>query len=451
MSGPGRPGGAARRAALRLVPAVRRDWIEAVWAEVPEVPSGWRRLAWRAGGVQLLVREALMRRSMGTASLFAVAAAAAAWAAWPGPPAYLAASDQRALVVAMIVVLAGLPLLARRLFGPAGRSRTARGLRVCTYAAVLALMPARSIIEGFRDVPPRAGLDLRVYAVIDSEHRVARTESFDWFMFLVIMVLCVAAMLWLTSQRSRVAPVTLAAGAGAGIAVGVAVYAVAPLGLSKAATNPWLPGSDVDPLVLLAWILVLFAPVTVGLVAKRRYTASASTAPPASAVARQFMAAGLLTNLIGALLVAALGTGTTALMLRAAWLRNWLYHGQRQFSGIAGLRSLLDGNLAAITYSHELTASVDSSIFLVMCVAFPLIALALTGLPALDALGSAEAEHGGEPPRGGGGPPAPKAVPGGPGGAQLAALTRHDADPAPGLPSRHGSGASADQDQLTVG
>lgn len=147
------------------------------------------------------------------------------------------------------------------------------------------------------------------------------------------------------------------------------------------------------------------------------------------------MAAGLLTNLIGALLVAALGTGTTALMLRAAWLRNWLYHGQRQFFGIAGLRSLLDGDQAAITYSHELTASVDTSIFLVMCVAFPLIALALTGLPALYALGGAEAEQGGDPPRGGGGPPAPKAVPGGPGGAQLAALTRHDADPAPGLPS----------------
>ena len=354
-------------------------------------------------------------------------------------------------MIATIVVVAGLPLLARRLFGPSGRGRTARALRFCTYAAVLALIPARNIIEGFRDVPPRAGLDLRVYAFIDHEHRVARTESFDGIAFLVIMALCAAAILWLTSQRSRVAPVTLAAGAGAGIAVGVAVFAVAPLGLSKAATNPWLPGSDIDPLVLLAWILVLFAPVTVGLVAKRRYTASASAAPQASAAARQFMAAGLLTNLIGALLAAALGTGTTALMLRAAWLRNWIYHGQRQFFGIAGLRSLFDGDRAAITYSHQLTASVDASIFLVMCVAFPLIALALTGLPALYALGSGEAEQGHDPPRRGGGPPAPKAVPGGPGGAQPATLTRHDADPAPGLPSRHGTRASADQHLLNVG
>ncbi len=422
MSAQSRPGGAVRRAALWMVPAVRRDWIEAVWAEAPDVPAGFRRLAWRAGGVQLMVREALMRRRIGTALLFAVAAAAAAWAAWPGPPAYLAATDHRVLVITTIVVLAGLPLLARRLFGPAGGSRTATALRVCTYAAVLALIPARNVIEGFRDAPPRAGLDLRVYAFINLEHRVARSESFDGIAFLVIMVLCAAAMLWLTSQRSRVAPATLAVGASAGIAVGVAVYAVAPLGLSKAATNPWLPGSDVDPLVLLAWILVLFAPVAAGVAARRRYAASASAATPTRAVARQVVAAGLVTNLVGALLVAALGTGTTALMVRAAWLRNWLFHGQHQFFGIAGLRSLLHGDLAAITYSHELTASVDASIFLVMCVAFPLIALALTGLAVPGAVGNAEAERGGDPPPGGGGPPAPWAVPDGPGGAQLTTL-----------------------------
>jgi hypothetical protein len=426
MSDMGRAGRAVRRCALQLVPAARRDWIMAVWAEESEVPPGWRRLAWRAGGVQLIAREALMPRRTGTALLFAVAAAVAAWAAWPGPPAYLAVSNQRALVIAMIAVLALLPLLTRRWFGPAGRSRTARALRVFTYAAVLAFMPARNFIEGFRDVPPRVGLELRVYAFINDELRIARAESWDGIAFVVIVVLCAAAMLWLTSQRSQIAPVTLAVGAVAGIAVGVAVFAVAPLGLSKAATNPWLPGSDVDPLILLAWILVLFAPVTAGLVAQRCYPSPDSATPPANAVARQILAAGLLTNLVGALIVAAVGTGTTALTLNAAWLRNWLYHGQREFFGIAGLRSLLGGDPAAITYSHELTASVDSSMLLVMCVAFPLIALAVAGMAALGALGSAEAEQGGEPPRGGGGPPAPKAVPDGPGGAQLPTLTHHD-------------------------
>jgi hypothetical protein len=436
MSGPERAGGVVRRCVLQLVPAARRDWIEAVWAEASEVPPGWSRLAWRAGGVQLIAREALMLRRTGTALLFAVAAAVAAWAAWPGPRAYLAVSNQRALVIAMIAVLALLPLLTRHWFGPAGRSRIARALRVFTYAAVLAFMPARNFIEGFRDVPPHAGLDLRVYAFINDEHRIARAESWDGIAFVVIMLLCAAAMLWLTSQLSRVTPLTLAVGAVAGIAVGVAVYAVAPLGLSKAATNPWLPGSDVDPLVLLAWILVLFAPVTAGLVAQRCYPASDGAAPPASAVTRQILAAGLLTNLVGALLVAAVGTGTTALTLNAAWLRDWLYHGQRQFFGIAGLRSLLGGDVAAITYSHELTVSVNSSMFLVMCVAFPLIALALAGMAALGALGAAEAEQGGGSPRGGGGPPPPRAVPDGPGGSQLPTRTDHDARLAIGLLSR---------------
>ncbi len=60
------------RGTARLVSAGRRDWVEAVWAEAPEVPPGLRRLAWRAGGARLIAREALMRRGIGSAMLFAV-------------------------------------------------------------------------------------------------------------------------------------------------------------------------------------------------------------------------------------------------------------------------------------------------------------------------------------------------------------------------------------------
>jgi len=35
---------AAWHGAVRLVPAGRREWVEAVWAEAPEVPPGLRRL-----------------------------------------------------------------------------------------------------------------------------------------------------------------------------------------------------------------------------------------------------------------------------------------------------------------------------------------------------------------------------------------------------------------------
>src|ERR1035441_8166366 len=78
--------------------------------------------------------------------------------------------------------------------------------------------------------------------------------------------------------------------------------------------------------MVLAWILMLFAPVAAGAEACRRHTAGGS-APPIGAGARQIVAAGLLTNLVGALLVTVSGTGTIAATLTAPWLRNWPYRG----------------------------------------------------------------------------------------------------------------------------
>ena len=84
MSWLGRIATAAARGAVRLVPTARRDWAEAVWAEAHEVPAGWQRLAWRAGGLRLMAKEGQMARRIGILVLFAVAAGAAAWGAWPG-------------------------------------------------------------------------------------------------------------------------------------------------------------------------------------------------------------------------------------------------------------------------------------------------------------------------------------------------------------------------------
>ena len=68
--------------------------------------------------------------------------------------------------------------------------------------------------------------------------------------------------------------------------------------------------------------------------------------------------AGVLTGLVGALFATVLGFGTTAVMLQAAWLQNWLYHGQHLLYGVQNLSSDLKA-LPAIAYSHELTGSVD--------------------------------------------------------------------------------------------
>jgi hypothetical protein len=103
-------------------------------------------------------------------------------------------------------------------------------------------------------------------------------------------------------------------------------------------------------------------------------------------------------------------------MLRAPWLRAWLYHGQHLLFGVAGLRLVLRGDLEAIMYSHELTAVVDAATYLIICMAFPLIALALTGYGALSLWG--DAATGGDCPQPGGGPPGPEAAPGPPDGSE---------------------------------
>jgi hypothetical protein len=331
-----RAAAAAGRGALRLVPARRRDWAEAIWAEAYEVPSGFRRLAWRAGGVRVIAREALMARKIGRWLLFAVAAALATRAVWPGPPGRFATAIARMDVVTTVLLLAGLPLLARRFLGPAINSRLARFLRAGGYAA---------------------------------------------------------AILALTAPRSRVAPATLAAGTGAGIALGVVMYAVAPLGLTNDATEPWLGGAAIDPVVALAWILLLGGPVAAGAVAVLRYREPGRPQQITNVRIWQGGAAGVLAAGIGGLMVTVLGTGTVALMPRAAWLRNLLYPGQHL--------------LPAVAYSREFAASGRVGGYGLILLAFPFIGLVM-GLFGVS-IGNSAASSGSSP--GGGGPSGPEPVP----------------------------------------
>ena len=120
-----------------------------------------------------------------------------------------------------------------------------RFLRVGACAALLALIPADAAVWQFAQTPPRGGADLRVYRLVAS---LAAPKPWEGAVLsLILAVLYLAPILWMTSRRSQVAPATLAVGTGAGIALGLVMYTVAPLGLSKAATNPWLPGSDSLP------------------------------------------------------------------------------------------------------------------------------------------------------------------------------------------------------------
>jgi hypothetical protein len=363
MSWPSRIATAAGRGALRLVPAGRRDWAEAVWAEAHEVPTGWPRLAWRACGVLLIAKEGQMARRIGVLLLGAAAAGAAAWAAWPESSVRLShgAADQGDVIITL-ALLAGLPLLTRLLLGPPG-SRAARWLRAGCYAAILAIMSAKAVPELFIGAVPRGGIDLRTYYFITEGRPAPGSASGgpDWGgeIIILFMTACyLAVILALTARRAWVTPATLTVSARAGLALGMVMYAVDPLGGDKVATNPLLRGSATATAEALAWVLLFGAPAVAGALAGRH---SYVPGDPGTSVAAawQGFTAGLLSGGVGALTVTVLGTGTTALMLKSAWVRGLLYHGQHL--------------TASAVYGRELYASGDLTFYAVICVFFPLI------------------------------------------------------------------------------
>ena len=365
---------AVARALAWLLPAGRRDWAAAVWAEAHEAPPGLARLAWRAGGAWVLAREALMPRRLGRAALFAAAAGAAAWAAWPQPGVGHAAVSQFH-VIATVLLLAGLPLLARRFFGPATPSRAGRSLRVFCCAAILALLPAFALVAVFANLTPARPAYRYIFCVAQGWSNTQgcggapgrSTGGPPWAGEIALLLMTAAylgVILFLTSRRSQVTRGTLAIGTGTGLLFGVVMYAVAPLGLTNDATDPWLPGSRADPLVALAWILLFGGPAAAGVLAAWRGRGPGGAALPRNVRIGQGIAAGVLANGIAALFTTALGTGTVALMLRSAWLLHWLNHGH-QLTAIAA-------------YRYEATASSGANVYLFMLIWFPVIGLLMS-------------------------------------------------------------------------
>jgi hypothetical protein len=415
MSWPNRIATVAGRVAVRLVPAARRDWAEAVWAEAHEVPAGWPRLAWRAGGVLLIAKEGQMARRIGILLLGVVAAGIAAWGAWPDSSVSLShgAADQGDVIIT-IALLVGLPLLTRRLLGPPD-NRAARWVRAGFYAAILALMPAKAVAEMFVGAVPRGGIDRHTFDLSNSNGGlpVPGTVSGgpDWGgeIFILFITACyLAVILALTARRTKVAPSTLAISARAGLVLGLVMYAVDPLGGAKTATNPWLRGSATDPLVVLAWVLLFSAPLVAGALAAKRCHVSDEPAQATTARAWQGFTAGLVSTGVGALTVTVLGISTTALMLKSAWIRGWLYHGQHL--------------TASALYGRELSASVGVAFYAVIGVAFPIIGLVM-GLAGSGFANTSRPLPDSGGPGGPGGPPGPgepEPVPHPPGGGQLA-------------------------------
>jgi hypothetical protein len=306
------------RRSMALVPADRRKWAEAVWAEAAEVPAGWRQLSWLAGGLRLTVREAALDHRLRYPLAFAAAAAGTAWSAWSGPAGDSAIVINRVDVISMAVILAGLPWAIRRARGPVADGRLARLVRTGGYAAVLALVLVKTAVERVADAPPN-NLGGSAAAWIGE---VA---------FLAVMAGYTAVILAFTARRSPAVPATVAIGIATGAATGVLAYALGPLGFPLRFAGSW-PALLYDAAIALGALLALCAPAAAGLAAARR----AGRSLPAGSGARQGATAGLCTGAAAALVVSVLSTATIALLPHDTWLRDWAAGHIGQWTPVVG-------------------------------------------------------------------------------------------------------------------
>jgi hypothetical protein len=377
-----RLGRAAGRGAGYLMSAERRDWAEAIWAEAHEVPPGLRRLAWRAGGVRLIATEALMQRRVRNSVLFAVAAAYLAWTVEPGTPSALLTAIMWLRTIGTIVVLAGLPWLIHRRLGPVIDNWRARTLRGATFAAIMALIVAIAEFDHIRQTPSRL-------AAAGPHNQPSPGLLLPWLTFLVLLAGYAATILAVTAQRSQVTLTSVSIGTATGLALGVVMYAIMPLGIGSDATAPWLRGSAIDPLVVVAWVLLMGGPVVATLLAGWRCRGSAGALKPVEAKMRQGLVAGTLATVVGSLVVCTLGPVTIALMPRAWWLVHLLYPGQ---------------HLTAAAIANLVQGYFPGGYFLIWLI-FPIIGFSSGCLTALCAWGNQAArQQGGGPGGGPGGP-----------------------------------------------
>ena len=198
------------RAVLRLMPARRREWAEALFAETGQAPNGRARLAWRAGGARLIAREALLAQRAAWVAMLTGTAAWVILVAWPGPASTPATAVNRLNGITVLAMLAGLPLLVRWRFGPLAAGRLPRLLRFGGYALVLALTVAKASVEQVRDNPaavPHVPQDASVPALTGMIY-VWVSQS----LFLLVIAVYLAGVLVLTAQRPGVATATRRAG-----------------------------------------------------------------------------------------------------------------------------------------------------------------------------------------------------------------------------------------------
>ena len=126
-----------------------------------------------------------------------------------------------------MVLLAGLPWVVRRYFGPVRPGWAPRAARAGGYAMVLALIAAKAVKD-------RDGSKLGAYFVVVPGIWVME------ILLLLVIAAYVAGLLILTSQRVRLTRWILPAGIGFGAVTAGVLYALAPFGVKVDPSGPSL-------------------------------------------------------------------------------------------------------------------------------------------------------------------------------------------------------------------
>ena len=339
-----------------------------------------------------------MPRRIAVMLAFSGAAAGLVWAGWPGVPGSLATVMRRIDVVAAVVMLAGLPWLARRVFGPAGRGRAAPMMRLAGYAVLFTLVLVKAEAERF------------AYAGLSGPSWLAGAWAGE-ILFLVVLALYLAALLASTARRPPVALAPLMIGTSAGVAVGLILYALPPVGGPLHPVGAWL---DVYDAARVVAVLLIVGVILVAAVAAARGAAGPDSALRlADAPVRRGLAAGLCAGAAAAVVFSVLDLTTIALV------PGELNHLQWALSG----RHLSPGAI----FQFEMSLTDTAAGHLLALVLFPLLGA------GVGAWGGLYAEDRGQLPGGGGGgggrrPPTPPPAPPGagqyPGSAPRAAILR---------------------------
>ena len=322
---------------------------------------------------------------------FAICAIAGllAWADLPGQPTGPATLISRVDIVATIALLAILPGLVGRRYGPVDRSRVARCARLAGCGAVVVLVLVKAAVQRSEYATMSGSLWLAGIWVGEA-------------IFLAVLAAYMTGMLAATAQRPPVSRSVVTVGTTAGGLAGLLMYMLPPRGSALHITTGWL-ASAYQAARVLAVPVVLAVGIAAGVKAARRAPKQDGRSR-VSAPAKRGMVAGLFAGLAAATTVSILGISTIALVPHEASALQWTLPIQD---------NLPPGSM----YEFEQTLTGAVAGYLVVFVLFPLLGACLGAWGGLYAAERPGRQQGGG---GGGGPKRPDVSPRPPaGGRQL--------------------------------